>query len=126
MIVDGEDYIEISLIPTSFLLSSTFLEEISERKISREQTLSYLALNYTVFLLIDLKTGLCWDSDLNTYTCWHTGITQVINNQLPSLTKGIDMQVSYSEKEGAGLFKVSKFKSHLKRPCNKICVIAYH
>jgi hypothetical protein len=113
-IIDGENYIEMSLIPDSFLLSPTFLEEISDKKISKERTLSYLAANYTVFLLIDLKTGLCWDSNLKTYTCWIKGVTEVVNHKVRSVKEITYLRVSKMDKDKSGLFNASKFSSHLK------------
>lgn len=112
-IINGEDYIEISLIPFSFFLSSTFLEQVCDRRHSREHTLSYLSVNYTALLLIDLKSGLCWDTMLDTYTCWLEGVENVANSELFSLYNARRIQVSDPDSEKSGLFTVSKFSSQL-------------
>lgn len=106
-----ENYIELSLLPISFLTNNTITKEVILKKEQMKQMSSGNGTDGTTFLFIDIQTGLCWDIYLHPYTCWLKALTESINNEL--CYYGMEMKVSNNESRKAGLFSIINFSTYL-------------
>lgn len=107
------NYIDLSLVPISFLSNTVITNEIivkNEQIQQLKKNNSDSTTDCTTFLFIDLQTGLCWDTHMCNYTCWLTAMTDSVNDELCYLK---DIQVRFNQHERGGLFKVENFSTRL-------------
>lgn len=121
LMISSMSDIDLSLLPISFLSTNPITEEVTlkQKKIQQKNIQEYRMqrnssdnmADYTTFLFIDIQTGLCWDVNMKTYTCWLEAVTDAINDNLWISARGI--KIFDNERKREGLFNINKFSNSL-------------